>query len=109
MDFKDEKPNTEDNEKLCQIADGQCSKCIFGDYIGKDSKYSLSKHCSESYLGKCIVCEDNFYLGLDNKFIGVEHCIYSNIKEECLECSDKYYYSKTDKSCKTTEGKYEHC
>ena len=112
LDYKDGKckSNIEDNDlKYCQIADGECTNCIFGYYIGKDRKCSLSKHCSESDLGKCLACEDNYYLGLDNRCTGIEHCIYSNQNEECQECSDNYYYSKIDKSCKTAEGKFKHC
>ena len=107
LDYKDGKckSNLEDNEqKYCQIADGECTSCIFRYYIGKDSKCSLSKHCSESDLGKCIACEDKFYLGLDNRCTGVEHCIYSNLNEECQECEDKYYYSKNDKNCKAQKA-----
>ena len=61
LDYKDGKckSNIEDIDlKYCQIADGECTSCIFGYYIGKDKKCSLSKHCSESDLGKCLACED---------------------------------------------------
>lgn len=112
LDFKDGKckSNTENDEyKYCKAADGECTSCEFGYYLGKDYKCCNTRHCSESYNGKCEECEDNYYLGLDNRCNSVEHCIYSTEYEECLECDNNYYYNKNKKNCKIAEGKFKNC
>ena len=112
MDFKDGrcKSNLEDNDlKYCKVADGECTSCEYGYYLGKDNKCSLSRYCSESYMGKCEVCQENYYLGLDNRCTSVENCIYSNQYDECLECDKKYYYNKKTKECLLAEGNFENC
>ena len=112
MDFKDGrcKSNLEDNDlKYCKVADGECTSCEYGYYLGKDNKCSLSRYCSESYMGKCEVCQENYYLGLDNRCTSVENCIYSNQYDECLECDKKYYYNKKNKKCLLAEGNFENC
>ena len=112
LDLKDGKckSNLENNEyKFCKMADGVCTSCEYGYYLGKDNLCSTTKHCSESDLETCIVCDDNYFLGLDNRCTNVEHCIYSNDYEECIECESKYYYNKNGKNCKIAEGKFENC
>ena len=112
LDLKDGKckSNLENNElKYCKIADGVCTSCEYGYYLGKDNKCSNSKYCSESDNGICIICEDNYYLGLDNRCIDVEDCIYSNIYYECIECDKIFYYNKEGKNCQKAEGKFENC
>ena len=112
IDFKDGKckSNLEDNDlKYCEAAEGKCKECIYGYYLDMNNKCCLSKHCSESYLGTCIVCQDNYYLGKDNRCIDVQHFIYSNEKEECLECENNYYYNRGGNNCKIAEGKFKNC
>ena len=112
IDYKDGKckPNNEDNEfKYCRTANGECLECIFGYFIGDDSKCSSTKNCSESNLGICAVCSDNFYLGKDNICSDVEHCIYSNRNFECTECEGDYYYNILNKKCIIGENNYANC
>ena len=111
LDYKDGhcKYNLENNDlKYCKIADGVCTQCEVGYYLGKDDKCSVSDHCSESDSGICLVCQDNYFLGLDKICINIEHCIYSNYGE-CTECENNYYYNKRGKNCKIAEGKFENC
>ena len=111
LDYKDGKCKLQENNdyKYCKTANGECTSCEYGYYLGKDNKCCKSKHCSESYLGKCFECEDKYYLGLDNRCNNAEHCIYSNEYEECIECENKYYYNKEKNNCKIAEGKFENC
>ena len=112
IDYKDGrcKSNLDNNDyKYCKTADGACTSCEYGYYLGKDNKCCNTRHCSESYLAICEVCEEKFYLGLDNRCNSIEHCIYSNEYEECIECENKYYYDKEKKNCTIAEGKFENC
>jgi len=112
IDYKDGKCklNNEDNEfKYCKKANGDCTECIFGYYIGEDFKCSTTHNCAESNLGKCIICSDKYHLGLDDICSNVEHCIYSNRYEECIECEDDFYYNIRDKLCTVAEGNFTDC
>ena len=112
MDFKDGKckSNLEDNDlKYCKIADGDCTSCDYGYYLGKDNRCSFTRYCSESYMGKCEVCQDDYFLGKDNRCTNIENCVYSNQYEECLECDKKYYYNKKTKKCLLAQDKFENC
>ena len=112
IDFKDGKckSNLEDNDfKYCRTADGKCTDCISGKYLGQDKKCSNSINCEKSEKGICIKCIDNFYLGLDNLCSNVENCIYSDENFNCSECKDNYYYNRADHKCKIAEGKLKNC
>ena len=112
IDYKDGKckSNKEDNEyKYCRMANGECIDCIYGYFIGEDSKCSSSKNCSESNLGICQTCSENFYLGKDSLCSDVEHCIYSNRYFECIDCEGDYYYNIRDKKCILGENNYTNC
>ena len=112
LDFKDGKckSNKEDNEyKYCEIAKGNCIKCLEGYYLSEDNKCSITENCSEVENGNCIACSDNYYLGLDKKCTNVEHCIYSDNLYRCEECEDNYCYNMNDNICSLAEGKLKDC
>ena len=112
IDFKDGKckPNREDNDfKYCRKADNDCYNCIYGTYLGKDKKCSLSRFCSESDLGKCIECIEDYHLGLDNICTNVDKCIYTDFYGICTECENNYYYNRTSKLCELEKKNFEYC
>ena len=112
IDYKDGKckSNQENDEfKYCRTANGLCTDCIYGYFIGEDSKCSNTRNCSESYLGKCEICSDTYYLGLDNICSNIEHCILSDRYFECIECEEDYYYNIRDKKCILGDNNYTNC
>ena len=112
IDFKDGKckSNQEDNDlKDCRIADGKCTECTYGSYLGNDKKCSNTPKCEKAENGICIQCINQYHLGLDKKCTNVEHCIYSDDYYNCVECEMKYYYNIKDRACKNAEGKFENC
>lgn len=112
IDFQDGKckSNREENDfKYCRAADGQCYDCVYGSYLGKDNKCSLSKYCEESDKGICIQCIDNYHLGLDNICTEIDKCIYSDYYGICTECEKNYYYNRTSKKCEIEKENFENC
>ena len=104
------KSNQEDNDlKDCKVADGKCKQCNYGSYLGQDFKCANTPNCAKSENGICIQCINNYYLGLDKKCSSVEHCIYSDNYYNCIECEDKYYYHRANRTCKIAEGTMENC
>ena len=106
------KSNLEDNDfKYCsKVVNKECVECRFSYFLSEDKKCIKSRHCLESDLGKCLLCEDNYRLGKDNICTNTDKCIATDIyNDECDECEDGYYFSKTDKICKVAEGIYENC
>ena len=112
IDYKDGKckSNLEDNGfRFCRIADGDCTKCIDGFYLGDDKQCSTTENCAESEGGRCVECRDRFYLGEDFKCSSVKHCIYTNVYSECIECEGNYYIDPSARTCKVGEGALLNC
>ena len=104
------KSNKEVNDyKYCIKADGTCSACIQGTYLGNDNKCSFSRYCEESFNGTCLQCIDNCHLGLDNICSDVDKCIYTDYYGVCTECEDNYYYNRSDKCCELEKENFENC
>ena len=111
LDYKDGKckSNQENNDfKYCEYADGFCTQCLAGYYIGKDNKCSFTQNCAYSENLTCLECIDNYYLGFDNYCTNVENCIYSD-HYECVECKDNYYYDIEKGICIKAENNFRNC
>ena len=112
IDFKDGKckPNREENDfKYCRTANGECYECVYGTYLGKDKRCSLSRYCEESINGICIKCLDNYHLGHDNICTEIDKCIYTDFYGVCTECEDNYYYNRTNRMCELEKENFENC
>ena len=115
LDLNDRKckSNQEDNQyKYCEevFQNGTCKDCVYEYNLGEDNKCSESQYCAESENQICKKCINNYYLGLDNLCTNVPDCIYSNyLTAECTECKDNYYYDKSNRTCKISEGNFTNC
>ena len=98
-------PYTKDeNYKYCAKFKYNCFKCVEGYYLAKNDFCSSTKNCTLAKEGKCTQCEEGFYLTKDFKCVKDKLCIYTNDKNECIECEDNYYYDKSNQVCKPVES-----
>ena len=94
----------DENYKYCAKFKNNCSQCIEGFYLAENGLCSASKKCSLAKEGNCIGCQEGLKLSKDFKCVEDNHCIYTNEKNECIECEDNYYYDKSDNSCKSVKS-----
>ena len=93
-----------ENYKYCARVKSNCFQCVDGYYLAENNICSTSKNCSLAIDGKCTLCPKYLYLTKDFRCIEDNHCIYTNDKQECIECENNYYFDKLTKTCKTVES-----
>ena len=92
---------------------GICNGCIPGYYF--DTKNNKCKkqeesfiHCKKTLDGKiCDICEDNYYLTEDGECSETNFCSKINLDNgKCEKCISKYYLSKFNSYCISTDNCY---
>ena len=100
----------DENYKFCAKFKNKCFQCVEGYYLAQNQLCSASKNCTLALEGKCTTCMTGLHLSNDFKCVEDNHCIYTNEKNECIECEDKYYYDKLNKICKLVDSeKFKNC
>ena len=94
----------DENYKNCAKFKYNCFQCAEGYYLAKNYLCSATQNCTLAAGGECSECDKGLYLTKDFKCVEDKLCIYTNEKNECIECEDNYYYDKLDKACKPVES-----
>ena len=94
----------DENYKYCSKFKYNCFQCVEGYYLAKNELCSSARNCTLASEGKCTECEKGLYLTKDFKCVKDKLCIYTNDKNECIECEDNYYYDKSSQACISVES-----